>query len=233
MIAQSQWGPFRPYVPTDDSLKALLEMGTIFACTDKGEDWYDVVHKLPPSKYALCVNGNVVSVSNDPTSFALIDGATLFAAGSDVEVGWRFDGQTLTPPPPPSIDDLRKSAKSKINARAELARSRFTTSGVGQAAVYREKLEQAEQVMADGKAAAESLSPEQAIGQYPLLAASIGSEADTLWDAAELVVATYRTWAQRAGQIETRRLQALQAVYRADSPEAVASVLAALSFEGI
>lgn len=234
-MIEATWGPFKPYVPTDEVFKPLVDMGALFACTEKGEDWYDLTHKLTPRPvYALCLDGKVISVSRDPTSFGIHDGMVLISTSPDVAIGWGYDGKTVfppKPPAPPTLEEAKALAKHKINALADQKRRSFATPGMD--AVYREKIEQAEHVLAEGKDVVDQLSLDQAVGQFPLLAASIGSEVETVWQAAELVVASHRTWAQRVGRIETRRLLALKALDQAGTLDAVAAVVAAVTFDGL
>jgi hypothetical protein len=239
MQVRSSFGPFHRYdPPSDDTMRAgLAAAGALFARTPTGDDWYDIVHGLPSGDvYALCRAGHVISVARDPTSFGVHDNAILVAASSGVEIGWSFDGTTLSPPQealPPTIDEAKLSAKRTINAGAETARLRYITPGDGMAAVYRDKLDQAEDVLAQGQAAASTMDLEAMVRNYPMLAASVGIEADTIWQVANTIVARHRTWSDVSAKIETRRLIARRAIDQATTHEAVASVLSAITWDDL
>jgi len=125
-----------------------------------------------------------------------------------------------TPPPPPTLADVKASAKRAIDAAAETCRLKYITPGAGMAMTYQEKFAQAEAVDAMGDVAANALTAEERIAQFPVLSASVGIEAQTLWDCAQLVLARYAAWALLANQIEALRLAGKAAIDAAGDVEA-------------
>lgn len=120
----------------------------------------------------------------------------------------------------PDLATLKANLKSLVDGEAESIRLKYITPGVGQAMTYREKLEQAEQVIEDGEDAANALLADDARSQYPTLSASIGVEAATLWQCANLVWQTYQQWAALSHAIEKARLTAKQAIEVAETVDA-------------
>jgi hypothetical protein len=98
------------------------------------------------------------------------------------------------------IGGLRAAMKDGVDADAEACRLRYLTRGAGQAMVYQQKAAEADALLAAGGEADPA--------DYPILAASVGVEADTLQAVAELVIATRSQWTQIAAQIEAVRLSA-------------------------
>lgn len=110
------------------------------------------------------------------------------------------------------LDEVKTFFLRKIETDAEAARLKHITGGVGMAMTYQEKFAQAQAVQAMGKDAANALTKEAREAQFPTLSASVGLEADTLWDCAQLVLQRYTAFAQLSMMIERTRLSAKKAV---------------------
>tara|TARA_S200002703_G_scaffold84262_1_gene72671 strand:- start:316 stop:885 length:570 start_codon:yes stop_codon:yes gene_type:complete len=109
----------------------------------------------------------------------------------------------------------------RVDDDAERIRQKYITRGDGMAITYREKLEQAEQAIAQGQAAIDALTTEEQIAAYPTLAASVGIEGATLWDCAQIVLVKYQQWAGLSHAIEKIRLAGKKAINDAETVEAV------------
>lgn len=146
----------------------------------------------------------------DGTPHTLIpDGYTLGPPGGEVGDAW--DGTAYHPP----LARLKEKLAARIDADAERERGRHITLGAGQALTYREKADQALAVLDLGEEAANALTPEEQIAQFPVLAASVGVETATLYEAAELVAARNEAWASLGGMIERARLMGKKAIAEA------------------
>ena len=95
---------------------------------------------------------------------------------------------------------------AKIDEDAERVRLRYLTPGAGMAMTYAEKRDQANAVHAMGKDAANALSEADRIALFPTLAASVGIEAETLWDCAIMVIEKAEAFATLSNAIERTRL---------------------------
>lgn len=124
---------------------------------------------------------------------------------------------------PRDLATVKAEFSAQVDADAEFQRLRFITSGQGMAMTYQEKKDQALAVLDIGSETANAL-PNNGAAEYPLLAASVGPEVSTLYEAAELVMERYEAWSAIGGAIETQRLLAKKAISDASD---VASVKAA------
>jgi len=106
---------------------------------------------------------------------------------------------------------------ARVNEDAETCRLAYVTPGAGMAMTYQEKLTQAEAVLTLGESGAAALTAAEIADQFPILSASIGLEAPSLWDCAALVIARYAAFRQIAGQIESARLLGKLAITSAAS----------------
>lgn len=118
---------------------------------------------------------------------------------------------------PRSLADVKADLCRRVEEHAEAARQRYITPGAGMAMTYAEKKEQAMAVLDLGSDDANALQNNGA-AEYPLLAASVGVEAATLYEAAELVMSRYEAWVAVGGAIEVKRLTGKKAVN--DAPDA-------------
>lgn len=142
---------------------------------------------------AVVVDGDIVVTAADPANPVFAD---LLASGVRIAPfpGWR------------------RAYLDKIEAEAEQARLRHITPGSGKAMTYQEKHAQARAVVALGESAANSLSEKERKEQFPVLAASVGIEADTIYACAEIVIARYEQFADIVGTIERTRLLGKKAI---------------------
>ena len=139
-------------------------------------------------------------------------------------------GITKSPPPEIPVDEYRAAMKKQVDHQAEEIRLKYITAGSGMAITYREKLEQAEQALSQGQAAIDALSSEEEVAAYPTLAASVGIEAQTLWECAHLVMTKYQQWAALSHSIEVVRLSAKKQLNDAVSLEAVQAAYSAIDW---
>lgn len=130
----------------------------------------------------------------------------------------------------PELSALKAAVKKRIDSDAERIREQYVTVGTCMAMTYIEKHNQAQAVDALGQTAAEALTPEQRIAQFPTLSASVGLEAATLWDCAQLVITKYEEWSTLSHTIETIRLAGKNAVSNASDAAAVQAAYEAISW---
>tara|TARA_R110000868_G_scaffold157001_1_gene384056 strand:- start:256 stop:888 length:633 start_codon:yes stop_codon:yes gene_type:complete len=105
-----------------------------------------------------------------------------------------------------ALSDLKTNLNARVDSDAEAVRLRYITPGAGMAMTYAEKRDQANAVHGLGQAAANALTDAERVAQFPTLAASVGLEAATLWDCAQLVIAKSEAWADLSNVIERTRL---------------------------
>lgn len=118
-----------------------------------------------------------------------------------------------------SLVATKTAIKRQIDANAEAERLRYITPGEGQALTYSRKVEEAKRAMAEN-------NPESA--NYPMLAASLGIDGDTLKAVAEVVLTMDAQWAIIGSQIEHTRLAAKQAVEAAEDEAAARAIVDAI-----
>ncbi|HAF39538.1 MAG TPA: hypothetical protein DCG72_11185 [Gammaproteobacteria bacterium] len=134
---------------------------------------------------------------------------------------------TLTAKP---LDVVKAVFHSAVDDDAEQIRLKYVTPGDGMMMTYREKLEQAEQAVAQGQAAIDALTTEEETAAYPTLSASVGIEAATLWDCAQLVLTTYQQWAVLSNAIEKTRLAGKKAISDAGNVDDVKTAYDAINW---
>ena len=125
-----------------------------------------------------------------------------------------------------TLDGMKSAVCLRIDYDAEEHREALFSPGAAQMFVYIEKHAQAGAVDEMGEAAANALPPDQIMAQFPLLAASIGFGAVTLWGTAQLVIHKYETTIETLAKIELARLSGKHAVSSAVSEADVLSALA-------
>lgn len=108
----------------------------------------------------------------------------------------------------PTIDTLKLTLTTQVDAEAEATRLLWITPGSGQALTYEQKRIEAERMATDPAPQPEA---------YPMLAAEVGITADTLTAVGALVRARAAAWTAIAAQIESLRLQAKAAVMAANN----------------
>ena len=108
----------------------------------------------------------------------------------------------------PTINTLRLTLTTQVDAQAETTRLLWITPGSGQALTYEQKRAEAERMAGDPAPEPEA---------YPMLAAEVGITAATLSAVGALVRARAAAWTAIAAQIESLRLQAKAAVMAANN----------------
>jgi hypothetical protein len=81
-----------------------------------------------------------------------------------------------------------------------------------------------------GQDSANALSEHDRTAQFPTLAASVGIEAATLWDCAQIVVQTYEAWAALSNQIERTRLMSKRSISLASDAAAAQAAYEAITW---
>lgn len=149
------------------------------------------------------------------------------AYGDDVDVivvvdGFQLDrigewepaeGETEADDPRPfarpilDLTVVKAQIKAAIDGAAETERLKYITPGAGQAMTYQRKTEEARRLRA-AIGAEEEIVP----ADYPLLAATIGIDGNTIAEVADIVIGMDNAWAVIGGAIEATRLGAKAAV---------------------
>lgn len=130
----------------------------------------------------------------------------------------------------PGLAAVKDRLKKQVDADAERVRLAYITPGDGMQMVYREKFEQATAVHGMGQAAADAMSQQDREASFPTLSASIGIEAATLWDCANLVLQRYTVFAQLSLAIERTRLAGKKAISDAGSITAAQAAYGAITW---
>lgn len=128
------------------------------------------------------------------------------------------------------LDAWKADYARRVDADAEACRLQFITPGAGMAMTYAEKFAQAQAVDTMGEATANALSEPDAQAQFPTLSASVGLEAPTLWDAAQLVIERYAAFAQLSMSIERTRLSGKAAIKAAATVDGVRVAYGAIAW---
>lgn len=123
------------------------------------------------------------------------------------------------------VEAAKAGYANRIDEAAEQLRLKYLSPGAGMTMTYQEKLVQARAVQELGEAAANALTLQQYQEQYPTLAASVGVEAASLFDCANLVVQKYKQFAQLSYVIEKKRLQAKKAIRLAQTEEELKAIV--------
>lgn len=130
----------------------------------------------------------------------------------------------------PPLDDVKTTLKVRVARDAENCRLQFITPGSGKAMTYLEKHNQAEAVDDLGEAAANALTEAERKVQFPTLAASVGIEAPTLWQCAQIVKARYEAWATISHDIELAELAGKKAISDASDAAAARAAYEAITW---
>jgi hypothetical protein len=144
-------------------------------------------------------------------------------------LAWLADGN-VPYPLPVDVPAEKAAYQKKIDADAETARLQFITPGSGMALTYQEKFAQAQAVAQMGADAANTLAAQEREAQFPTLSASVGIEAGTLYDCAQLVLARYAVFAQASLAIERSRLAGKAAVSAAQDITAMRAAYEAITW---
>ena len=157
-------------------------------------------------------------------TFIQIGGQTVAAEGLDLPARkfrdyWKLDGGVVSVDQT-KLPEAKAALKTKVDVDAEAQRLIYITPGAGQAMTYQQKLAEARLVDAG----------ESNTAVVPVLAASVGIEANTLSQCATLVLAKYAQWQAIANAIETVRLGAKKDIDAAESIEDADAVYEAIEW---
>lgn len=130
----------------------------------------------------------------------------------------------------PQLAALKAELCAKVDDAAEAERLRYITPGVGMVLTYQEKFAQAVAVEQMGETAANAMTEQERLLDFPILAASVGIEAPTLWQCATLVRERYTLFAALANGIERTRLAGKAAIRSADTVESVRAAYGAIAW---
>ena len=144
--------------------------------------------------------------------------------------GTDYNGFRVDPWYYDDLPALKTLLASRVDADAGNIRQKFISTGVGMELTYSEKFAQAQAVHALGEAAATALSPAERVSQFPTLDASVGIEAATIWDCAQLVLAKYTQFAALSHVIERIRLQGKKNISAATDIAAAQAAYEAISW---
>ena len=125
---------------------------------------------------------------------------------------------------------LKHELRVSIARDAETTRQKFITPGSGKAMDYLEKHNQANAVHDLGQEVANALSESDRRAQFPTLAASVGREAPTLWECAQIVIARYEAWATISYDINTAELDGKIAIRDASDAAAARAAYEAITW---
>lgn len=128
------------------------------------------------------------------------------------------------------VEQVKAALLVKLDDDAERVRLRYITPGAGMAMTYNEKFAQAQGVNAIGKEAANAMSQQEREAQFPTLSASVGLEAATLWDCAQLVLQKYAQFAALSLFIERTRLSGKKAIAEAQTADAAKAAYEAIKW---
>ncbi|MAD46103.1 MAG: hypothetical protein CMH98_13965 [Oceanospirillaceae bacterium] len=123
------------------------------------------------------------------------------------------------------LNNLKAQAKLEIDRQAEAQRMKYMSKGEGKAAVYLEKIKEADRYRADAiaEAAAYPAGADQVVldnktlesivsERYPLLASTIGIDGNTLDDVVVVIEAMRAQWKTIAADIERKGKLAQKAI---------------------
>ena len=145
-------------------------------------------------------------------------------ATSEVQQGWRVEGESFFAPLPSLARDLNEikiELKIEIDSAAEIERLKYITSGTGQAMTYQQKVAEAQSYKA-------ATNPKPV--DFPILASEVGITAPTLSEVADTVLAAYRQWQQIGAGIEAVRLGAKRDIDVAGTEAAARAVVDSISW---
>lgn len=122
--------------------------------------------------------------------------------------------------------------KNLANIAAEQARLRFLTPGGGKMMSYRDKLDEAVDLLTAFPTANDfdTADPAPAPGTWPILESEVGHKGNTAWEVADLIHTTYQAWKIIEGQINATNLQAKVDLDAATTEREAEELLRALSW---
>jgi hypothetical protein len=153
--------------------------------------------------------------------------AALVICSEDVKQGWSYSDGEFAPSfvEEAPLDKIKAALKVTVDTTAEAERKKYITPGEGQAMTYQRKVEEAKRAI---------LEEEPAAADYPMLAASVGVDGDTVKEIATIVLAMDAAWAVIGSAIEKTRLNVKKAIDEAVSAEAANAAVNALVWpEGV
>jgi len=148
----------------------------------------------------------------------------------DAVKAWLADGGVPEAYVGPALAAVKTEMHWRVDNDAENIRLRYLTPGVGMAMTYQEKFAQAQAVHSMGETAANAMNETEREEQFPTLSASVGIEAPTLWDCAQLVLQKYAEFAQLSLVIERTRLAGKKAISDASDAAAVRAAYEAITW---
>jgi urease gamma subunit len=116
---------------------------------------------------------------------------------------------------------IKAALLARVDEDAGNVRAKYLSTGAGMTMTYQEKHSQARAVDDIGEQAANALTEAERDEQFPTLSASVGIEAETLWDCAQLVILKYEQFADLSRIIERTRLQGKKSI--SDASDAAAA----------
>lgn len=128
------------------------------------------------------------------------------------------------------LDQIKTALKAQIDDEAEKRRGIYLTLGSGMAMTYQEKFAQATAANKLGETACNAMTAESRAATFPLLDASVGIEAASLWDVSQLVLQRYAAFAAVARAIEQTRLSVKKAISDASDEAAARAAREALTW---
>lgn len=131
---------------------------------------------------------------------------------------------------PMPLADLKTIYKRRIDADCEVFRQNFITPGHGQMLTYMEKHSQAREVIAQGQEYIDALTTQEARQLYPTLAATVGYDAPTLWQVAQVVIARYENFADLSYVTERTRALAKSMIDGAADADAVVAAYGSVTW---
>lgn len=147
------------------------------------------------------------------------------------EEGWRHDttGDEFVPRAPAraELDATRAAALIEIDTQAGQARAAFAAPGAFQAEEYQRAAAQAVACLTGAPGPFAALEADLTAGTVD---PRLGRPVATLEEAADLIMATQQRWYAALDAVRAVRLSAKAAVLAADTPDAIAAVLAALAW---
>lgn len=148
---------------------------------------------------AVVIDGEVVVTAADP--------------GNPVYADLVSSGVVIAPFP-----GWRQVFLKRVDDDAEAIRARYNTPGAGMA--YAEKHAQARAALRLGEEAANAMEEEEVRAQFPMLWASLGIDAPTLWDVVMIVIDRAERWVDTSSMIERTRKLAKKAISEASDAAA-------------
>lgn len=135
------------------------------------------------------------------------------------------DGAWVYVPPP--LEGIKAGLKARLDIDAETERLKYITPGAGQAMEYQQAAAEAEALLT-----AVDVDPghDPDPAQYPMLAASIGIDGDTLVDVATTVATMHGQWRAIGSSIRAARLAGKAAIDAAETAEAARAAFDAVEW---